>query len=233
MRLLVSVRDAVEAAEALAGGADVVDAKEPRLGALGPVRPDVLRSIARAVAGAAPLSAALGDWDADVSRRAKSAAGAGVTFVKIGFAGSPRTVALVQNLTVLVAAIRPASAMLVAYADHTRAAAPDVGEIAALAHETGAAGVLIDTFDKQGDGITALMNRTALQQFVCRAHAQRLVVALAGKLTAGDLTLMCDTGADVIGFRGAVCELDRTGIVTAARVRALRTAIDATKTTKG
>ena len=35
-RLLVSVRSAEEAEIALAGGADVIDVKEPRRGALGP-----------------------------------------------------------------------------------------------------------------------------------------------------------------------------------------------------
>ena len=37
MRLLVSVRSAEEAAAAVMGGADIVDAKEPALGSLGPV----------------------------------------------------------------------------------------------------------------------------------------------------------------------------------------------------
>ena len=49
MRLLVSVADAAEARAALAGGADIIDAKEPRHGALGAVAPDVLRAIRNAV----------------------------------------------------------------------------------------------------------------------------------------------------------------------------------------
>ena len=35
MRLLVSVRSAAEVRPALAGGADIIDAKEPSLGSLG------------------------------------------------------------------------------------------------------------------------------------------------------------------------------------------------------
>src|SRR5438067_2429694 len=60
MRLLVSVADAAEARAALAGGADIIDAKEPRHGALGAVAPDVLRAIRNAVAVRRPVSAALG-----------------------------------------------------------------------------------------------------------------------------------------------------------------------------
>ena len=47
MRLLVSVASATEASAALAGGADVIDAKNPLAGALGAVSVGVLREIHR------------------------------------------------------------------------------------------------------------------------------------------------------------------------------------------
>ncbi|MFL5577756.1 MAG: (5-formylfuran-3-yl)methyl phosphate synthase, partial [Gemmatimonadaceae bacterium] len=61
MHLLVSVSSAAEAAAALAGGADLVDAKDPSAGALGAVSDGALRGIVAAVSGARPVSAALGD----------------------------------------------------------------------------------------------------------------------------------------------------------------------------
>ncbi|MBK5187486.1 MAG: hypothetical protein JJD97_04525, partial [Gemmatimonadaceae bacterium] len=61
MRLLVSVRNAEEARTALAGGAEIIDAKEPSLGALGAVELGVLREIVQAVGRMRPVSAALGD----------------------------------------------------------------------------------------------------------------------------------------------------------------------------
>ena len=51
MQLLVSVRDAAEAAEAIAAGADIVDAKEPGAGALGAVSLDTFETIARTAGG--------------------------------------------------------------------------------------------------------------------------------------------------------------------------------------
>ena len=45
MHLLVSVRSAEEAASALAGGADVIDAKDPAAGTLGPVAAQVFREM--------------------------------------------------------------------------------------------------------------------------------------------------------------------------------------------
>jgi uncharacterized protein (UPF0264 family) len=49
MRLLVSVANGDEAAAALAGGADIIDAKDPAAGPLGAVTIDVLLEISRTV----------------------------------------------------------------------------------------------------------------------------------------------------------------------------------------
>src|SRR5215468_12176625 len=89
MRLLVSARNAADAAAALAGGADIVDAKEPSAGALGAVTIDVLREMLSMVAAACPVSAALGDAEEAMAleRRVRARAIEGVAFVKIGFAG--------------------------------------------------------------------------------------------------------------------------------------------------
>src|SRR6266702_2730804 len=87
MRLLVSVRGPVEARAAVAGGADVVDAKDPARGALGPVRADRLAAIRRAVGAARPVSAALGDAGDAAMVAAAAAAARGVAFVKLGFGG--------------------------------------------------------------------------------------------------------------------------------------------------
>ena len=51
MQLLVSVRSAEDAMAALDGGADIIDTKEPRAGALGAVSMDALHDIHAAVAG--------------------------------------------------------------------------------------------------------------------------------------------------------------------------------------
>src|SRR5256885_16167402 len=90
MQLLVSVADAPEAWAALLGGADVIDAKDPRGGALGAVRPERLRTLRDAVGTGRPLSAALGDRGppALVERRAGAAAQVGAAFVKLGFRGA-------------------------------------------------------------------------------------------------------------------------------------------------
>jgi len=79
MRLLVSVAHADEVEAALAGGADIVDAKDPLRGALGAVSPSVLGAIARALGGRRPLSVALGDASESASLDGRVARMTGTT----------------------------------------------------------------------------------------------------------------------------------------------------------
>src|SRR5262245_19324588 len=124
MQLLVSVTSAVEATAALAGGSDIVDAKDPAAGALGAVSLDEFRAISTAVGGARSVSAALGDAadESTVAQAARAFAAAGAVFVKVGFAG----VAGADCVGALIAAaVRGAGAgrvVAVAYADADRAA---------------------------------------------------------------------------------------------------------------
>src|SRR6187397_801224 len=105
MRLLVSVRNAVEASAALTGGGDIVDAKEPLHGSLGAVSAQALNAIVAAVGTAVPISAALGDLDLDVGERAGAACRAGATFVKVGFAGARGRHQLAEDAAALARAI--------------------------------------------------------------------------------------------------------------------------------
>src|SRR5579862_6952688 len=59
MQLLVSVADAADATAAIDGGADIIDAKDPARGPLGPVSAEALAAIIASVDGRRPVSAAL------------------------------------------------------------------------------------------------------------------------------------------------------------------------------
>jgi uncharacterized protein (UPF0264 family) len=82
--------------------------------------------------------------------------------------------------------------------------------------------VLLDTADKSGPGLRALMTPAVLGRWVSEAHEAGLLVALAGRLTAEDLGFVQDADADIAGVRGAACEGGRTGRVSARRVAVLR-----------
>ena len=222
MRLLISVRNASEARAALAGGADIIDAKEPLNGPLGAVSSDVLHRIAVAVGNEAPVSAALGDlWEHDLVARAVAAHRSAVAFVKVGFARMDGRQQRQEDVMSIARAARPSALVLVAYADFDVADAPPPAEILTLATHLKPAGLLLDTYDKGGAGLTSLMPACTLATFVSRAKASGCFVALAGKLTLEDVETVHDIGADVIGLRGAACDGGRDGVVTSSRVRAL------------
>jgi uncharacterized protein (UPF0264 family) len=223
VRLLVSVSNAGEALAAAAGGADIIDAKDPRRGALGAVTPAVFDSIRRAIAQ--QTSAALGDAADDlvVERDARAFHQAGASFVKIGFDRIPSAT---RGAELITAALRgaPAAVVAVAYADAGRTDGVGPDDVLDAAVRAGAAGILFDTADKSGPGLCDLVSNARLTSWVTRAHDARLFAAVAGKLRAIDLGLVRDAGADIAGVRGAACDGGRIGIISTSRVRALRDA---------
>ena len=81
--------------------------------------------------------------------------------------------------------------------------------------------MLLDTADKHGPGLRALITPAALAEWVTTAHDAGLRVALAGQLSIDDLEFVKDAGADIAGVRGAACEGGRTGRIGSERVRLL------------
>lgn len=222
MRLLVSVRGPVEARAAVAGGADVVDAKDPALGALGAVPTDRLAAIRRAVGAARPVSAALGDARDEATVTAAVTAASGVAFVKLGFGG----VTSESRAERLAHVARRGGGVttglvLVAYADWRRATSLAPDRLLAVAAETGAAGLLLDTAWKDAP-LFALVSPGAVASWVAAVRATGLFAALAGSLSGGDFATARAIGADLVGVRGAACIGGRRGRVSQARVAALQ-----------
>jgi len=182
MRLLVSVRDEEEALAALAGGAEIIDAKEPSLGALGAVDILALREIVETVNGMRPVSAALGDsGDTNsLEKKARAAAEAGATFVKVGFADvrdpvdvRARVECVMQGAQLPAA---PCAVMAVAYADWDEVGGAAPQTVLAAAAAQGAMGVLVDTVRKDGAGLFRCLGRAALASLVREARALEVAI---------------------------------------------------------
>jgi uncharacterized protein (UPF0264 family) len=234
MQLLVSVRSAAEVVPALAGGADIIDAKEPSRGSLGPVDPSVLREIDARVPPRVPLSLALGDFQ-DGAAAADAIAAldlisrpAGV-FVKLGLAGMVRSgaAAALFRSAVAAAGVAPCRprVVAVAYADRNAELAP--GEIVRLAAQAGVEAVLLDTAAKDGRDLFAFIPPREVKIWVESARAAGLFVAVAGSLRPENLESVREIGPSVFGVRGAACVGGRDGMVDVDKVRALRRALDA------
>lgn len=228
MKLLVSVRDAIEASAALEGGADIIDAKEPSSGALGAVTLPALHEIVATVGNARLVTAAIGDAIDEplIAKTAEAYARHGARLVKVGFSG----VSSRARVAALIVAARAGAGehggvIATAYADVVSSATIDPFAVIDAAASSGAIGVLLDTADKRGPGLPGLMPPAILRGWVVSAREAGLLVALAGKLTAQDFGYVSDAGADIVGVRGAACDLGRTGQVGAEKVRSLAGAI--------
>ena len=235
MRLLVSVRDEREAARAVAGGAEIVDAKDPYGGPIAPVRPAVLEAIRSAVPVRLRVSAALGDvsWPEDVSR-AFATLPAGITFVKLGFLGirSPARVQALLTAAVVTAAEHPArpAVIAVAYADYGRTGTPAPRAFPSVIAAAGADGLLVDTAAKEGGHLFDLLAPADLAAIGRQLEADELTFALGGSLRAEHVRAAAETGATILGVRGAVCVGGRDGELSEPLVRQLADAVRAERT---
>ena len=229
--LLVSVRDAGEAAAAVAGGAAIIDVKEPARGPLG--RADAAATAAViSVSRGRPVTVAAGELAAgpaavlqhleEIASELKS----GDTLprgVKAGPAGMDLSRWRRCYERLLARLPGGVEAVAVAYADWQQAAAPRPDAIAAAAAAAGARTLLVDTLDKQGPGLFPLLGPAGVGRLVATAKRQGLTVALAGRLRAADVAAAFAAGADVVGVRSAACGGDREGVVSSDCVQKIAT----------
>jgi (5-formylfuran-3-yl)methyl phosphate synthase len=217
-QLLVSVRSVAEAEEALAGGADLIDVKEPTLGSLGRPSDAVVAEIVEFVAGRAPTSAALGelrDWDGTMP--------GGVDFVKAGLAGLAGT-----DWRARLDAFRAAAAgraVIVAYADWKVANAPSMTDVVDHAEAIEGSTLLIDTNRKGKSTLFDFADHPILAAFVAKIRRAEGRIALAGSLNLSSASRCASLRSDWVGVRGIVCDGGRAGIVRRDRVRKLKACI--------
>jgi uncharacterized protein (UPF0264 family) len=222
IKLLASVRTTEEALIAEAGGADIIDLKEPAQGALGRLPDTTIRAILSAVAGRRMTSGTIGDMplDADTLPAAvRTMAATGVDIVKLGiFAGDAAA-----TLVALSAAARDGIRMVaVLFGDRE----PDFSIVARCAG-AGFYGVMLDTADKNAGPLTRHLDVEKLAAFVGAARRHRLLVGLAGSLGIADLPVLTLLAPDYLGFRSALTMGRRADPLDTAAVARLRAALDA------
>jgi hypothetical protein len=220
-KLLVSVRSADEARAALEGGAAVIDVKEPDRGPLGRADASVWQAVRRVVAGAVPVSVALGElreWTGRTFAEFDTHAFAGLSFRKLGLSQAG-PVGLVR-WSALRRAWGPGPGWVaVAYADWPGAGAPHPDAVldAALAADD-CAGVLIDTWDKSRP---SPVDRSWASWFA-RARDGGRFIALAGGLGEAEIRRLAPLGPDLFAVRGAACHRgDRRAPIDPDRVARL------------
>lgn len=236
-QLLVSVRNVNEARAALAGGADVVDVKEPTSGALGRASATVMQDIAAVVGGSPgiPCSVALGELLELPGGDDRLLVPDTVRWVKLGLSGcADQPSWLPMWADVRRRLNRNVGWIAVVYADVDAARSPAMREVLDAAMSTGCAGLLIDTFTKSGGSLLDFCSLNELQDIVtCGQHAG-LKVALAGRVQLRDVPALVGLQPDLIAVRSAVCrQNDRLSAVDAEAVRIFRNAMRAASVSSG
>jgi hypothetical protein len=230
-RLLVSVASKDEIAPALAGGAQILDVKDPGQGSLGVADPGLVLAARMAAPDRVPVSAALGDAlprgrsaAAALTRRARELSRAGAEVLKIGLAGAGgmhQAQAVLETLRSRLAESEVSCARLVAvaFADETGSGAIRPLDLPELVRQAGLDGAMLDTLSK-GRSILCLVGEAELRAWVEEVRrAGRFLCGLAGSLRLEDVARVGALGPDVLGVRGAVCEGGRAGRLSRDLVR--------------
>lgn len=197
---LASVNGPEEAEVALANGADIIDLKDARRGALGALPPDVVRAAVAAVAGRRPVSAVTGDLPMEpdvVLAAAVPMAETGVDYIKVGLFPGPKREDCIRALATLA---RRSKIVGVMFADRGADAA-----LLRLMAESGFAGVMLDTAAKGSGRLIDHMEVAGLRDFVVAARRHDLMTGLAGSLETPDIPRLLMLEPDFLGFRGALC----------------------------
>lgn len=227
MKLLISPIDIDEAKDAEAGGADIIDVKNPKEGSLGANFPWVISAVKKVVSK--PLSATIGDFGfkpGTASLSALGAAVAGADFIKIGLFDirtKEQALILLQSVKKAVEDYDSSKKVVAAaYADFERLKTlppfdlPDVGQKAGIDI------VMIDTGIKDGRGLFDFMSEEQAAEFTSSAKKAGLGTALAGSLGWEDIKTIQRISPDIVGIRGLVCGGDRNRRIRRKEVERLK-----------
>lgn len=224
-RLIVSVRSTSEASDALAGGADVIDVKDPERGSLGRAHRRIWQAVLDCVAGARPVSVAMGEL-LEGQETQPPVPPPSIAFAKYGLSGCGgrwdwqetwnRSIDLLEPRTAAVAVI---------YADWRDAMAPRPEVIIDAASASGCSIILFDTFIKSGQCLFDHLSLARLRPLVRRIRQTEMLIALAGSLSESRLVTALRLAPDFVAVRGAACRGSRRGPIDWQRVRRLKTVI--------
>lgn len=232
-RLLVSIRGKNEALEAVAGGAHIVDVEYPAT-ALGTPYPLNIKAVREGVPTRIEVSTNIGEQQLQRGTACQAAVGvavAGADIIKAGLARlSPQDASyLARSIARSIRAFSVRTqAILAFFADPNLAKefVDPVREGPEIAAESGADGVLIDTFDKSvGKRLLDYLPLEQISDFVRRCRKVKLEAWVAGSIIEAQMRPLWKAGVDVICVRQAACDpvgdQGRFGRVSKDRVRRL------------
>jgi uncharacterized protein (UPF0264 family) len=200
-QLLISVKNTEEALIALEANVDIVDLKDPNLGALGALDLETTCEIVRQVYGHSLISATVGELHASVDELAADVqlrVNAGVDIVKIAVSGLFYKADFYD--TIIQFSKAGVKIVVVFFADEEI----DLNLLPTL-KSSGVYGAMLDTKNKQKN-LLQLQDQQALKLFTQLSHQYQLKSGLAGSLQPQHIDLLAQINPTYIGFRGGVCD---------------------------
>jgi len=234
VKLLISPQNAKEAIEAIVGGADIIDVKNPKEGPLGANFPWVIKEIKQLIPDNVELSCTLGEapnLPGSMALAAYGTASLGVDYIKIGLSEVQTVKKATDFLENVIRAVKMCNSKtriaIVGYGDYRRVNSIEPQLVVQAAFAAKADIVMLDTAIKDGKNLFYFQTFQQLGMFVDAARKCSLGVALAGSLQAQDLSTVKALGVDFIGLRGAACQNNNrdTGCITRDRVKELAESI--------
>lgn len=238
IKLLVSPTNEIDAIDAVKGGADIIDVKNPTEGSLGAPLPILIRRVRESIPERIPISAALGDvptLPGTIAQAALGAAIAGADYVKIGLMG-PKNVedaidvvkAVVDTLAEFYPDVITVAAL---YADYERAGTLNPKVLPVIVEKSNAGFAMIDTAIKDDRHIFEFMKQSDIVDFLQICREKEIKTALAGSLNKEVFEEVAKLSPDVIGVRkAALQEPDRiSSRVDIDAVKGLKTILTAIK----
>ena len=212
---LVSVRNLDEMTTALAFDVDIIDFKEPRLGALSPVAVEIWNGADRLRSETIgrqrmTLSAALGERDSML--QVAEFVPEGFSYAKVGPSGCDDSKSLSTLWNEATSRLHDSTQLVaVAYADFQRAGSVDPLTLFQLAHQAGIRYGLVDTFTKQGQTLLDFLPIEELRELNHWAREHGFWLAMAGSITRQvvESISQCGLEPDCFGVRGDVCYSSR------------------------
>ena len=225
--LLVSVRSADEVDAALAGGADLIDVKEPAKGPLGMAEAEVVAAAVARVKGRVPVSAALGEWSPNAITEAHWHLELKLDYVKWGLAGYTPSPGWGEDILDTRRQLPAGMEMVaVAYADWERAKSPPPAEVVKFAKRYRFKAFLLDTCVKDGKTLLDFLKPGEVAELVESVGRVGMKAAVGGGLRPEHLKQLKGLTPDWYAVRASACAGGkRDGVIDAGRVKKWKEAI--------
>ncbi len=212
VRLLVSVKNAVEAGIALDCGVGILDVKAPQRGPLGRPSNEILEQVsAIPTVESIDRSVACGELSELMDDAAECPSlPVNFKYFKLGLSDLANNDNWPELWAIQIQRFAGTIPVAVAYADFQQCAAPHPESIMSVGKQLGCQFFLVDTFSKvENKNIFSYAPEPTLTRWIEKAKILGMNTVVAGSIMQKDVKRCVTMAPDYIGVRGAVCSMDR------------------------